>query len=72
MSDNERAELEVAVAELAFWLDFAKWWRQKYCGEEAPRIRELLENAEQRYQRAQRSFDTAEASVLPNQDHPAH
>jgi len=52
MTEDERAELEVAVAELAFWLDFAKWWRQKYCGEEAPRIKELLQHAEQRCQRA--------------------
>lgn len=71
MSDNERAELEVAVAELAFWLDFAKWWRQKYCGEEAPRIHELLENAELRYQRAQRSFDMAKANLMPDQEYPA-
>jgi len=50
-TDNEerQAELELAVAELAFWLDFAKWWRKKYCQQEEPRITELLAQAEKRY-----------------------
>ncbi len=51
-TEEQQAELKLALAELAFWLDFAKWWRTKYCGQEAPRIDELLEQAEQRYLRA--------------------
>ena len=37
---EQQAELELAVAELAFWLDFARWWREKYCGQEEPRIKD--------------------------------
>ena len=54
MTDDLKPELELAVAELAFWLDFAKWWRSEHCGEEAPRMREILEHAEQRCERAAR------------------
>ena len=56
MKDNLNAELELAVAELSFWLDFAKWWRTRHCGEEAPRILEILEFAEQRYANAAREY----------------
>ena len=52
-NDDRQAELELAVAELAFWLDFAKWWRKKYCPDEEPRIQELLAQAEKRYFLAQ-------------------
>ena len=54
MQDSD-AELQLAVAELAFWLDFAKWWRCRYYRSEDPRILELLENAETRYAAAEAS-----------------
>jgi hypothetical protein len=46
-------ELELAVAELAFWLDFAKWWRTRHDSSEDPRIIEVLEHAERRYAEAE-------------------
>lgn len=50
--DDLDSELELAVAELAFWLDFAKWWRSRHHGSEAPRIGAVLECAERRYAEA--------------------
>ena len=49
------AELELAVAELAFWLDFAKWWRSRHDSSEDPRMLEVLEHAERRYAEAEAS-----------------
>jgi hypothetical protein len=52
-------ELELAVAELAFWLDFAKWWRTRHDSSEDPRIIEVLEHAERRYAEAEASCQKA-------------
>ena len=54
MNNDLQAELELAVAELSFWLDFARWWRTRHCDEEEPRILEILEFAEKRYANAAR------------------
>lgn len=66
-TDNEerQAELELAVAELAFWLDFAKWWRKKYCQQEEPRITELLAQAEKRYLLARSVAAAAGLTIVP-------
>lgn len=53
--ENLDSELELAVAELAFWLDFARWWRSRHYGSEEPRIREVLACAERRYAEAEAS-----------------
>ena len=50
------SELELAEAELAFWLDFARWWRSQHDSSEASRTQELLEAAVRRHDEAERSF----------------
>lgn len=47
--DDLDKELELAVAELGFWLDFAKWWRSRHDGGEDTRMLEVLELAQRRH-----------------------
>ena len=59
MSQNE-SELEMAEAEVSFWLDFASWWEAKHGEPIEPRIFEALAIAEKRYSDAKKSLCTVE------------
>lgn len=48
MKDLE-TELELAATELAFWRDFAQWWKNKKGREESSRIKEAIDRAEAAY-----------------------
>jgi len=51
MADGD-SELRLAAEELAFWRDFAQWWRDKHGAVNEPRVHQALARAERRYQRA--------------------
>lgn len=52
--NHQDTALEKAREELTFWRDYAAWWHRAKGTSPEPRLREALQLAEQRYQKASR------------------
>ena len=54
----KKTELEIAWGELAFWRDFAIWWKAERGNAPEARILEALYEAEKRYEKVREHKST--------------
>lgn len=64
--NDANSELELAAAELAFWLDFSRCRGSQHDSSEEPRVQELVEAAVRRYEEAERSLQVDSTERVVN------